>query len=131
MKLSKGTLKALQGLFPKTMAQRAKERKQSSWELSRGPFEAACAAAGLPKPKYEYQFHPERKWRFDILFRKVAVEIQGGLFCAGRHTRGAALLKEYEKLNEAQIMGYKVLLVSTKQMDSLEVLNLVKRALGK
>jgi hypothetical protein len=113
------------------------------WELNKVVFEAACLDAELPEPEYEYKFHPERKWRFDILFDNcflydhpapldaVAVEIQGGLFTGGRHVRGAALLAEYEKLNEAQIMGYKVLLVTPKQVDDLEVINLVKRALGK
>jgi len=86
---------------------------------------------------YEVCFHSTRKWRFDVLFPKsrrsdgppVAVEIQGGLFTGGRHVRGAALLSEYEKLNEAQIMGYRVLMVTPQQVDSGEVFNLVRRAL--
>jgi hypothetical protein len=57
------------------------------------------------------------------------MEIQGGLFVAGRHVRGAALLEEYTKLNEAQILGYVVLLVTPAQVESGEAFSLVKRAL--
>lgn len=37
------------------------------------------------------------------------MEVQGGIFTQGRHTRGAALLKEHEKLNHAAILGWRVL----------------------
>lgn len=38
----------------------------------------------------EHRFHPVRKWRFDAAFpvRKIAVEIDGGVFVQGRHMRG-------------------------------------------
>jgi hypothetical protein len=41
--------------------------------------------------EFEHRFHPVRRWRFDAAFpaRKVAVELDGGIFAAGRHTRGA------------------------------------------
>jgi hypothetical protein len=93
-------------------------------------FDAACKAHGLPVPVHEFEFHPTRKWRFDFLFDGwLAVELQGGLFTEGRHTQGAALLKEYEKLNAAQIMGYTMLLVTPEQVDSGEAFTIIKRAL--
>ena len=101
-------------------------------------FAAAAKAHGLPPPVFEFKFHAKRKWRFDVFFRNnkvargcrdVAVEIQGGLFAKGRHTQGAALVKEYEKINEAQLAGYVVLLVTPQQVDSGEVFSLVKLAL--
>jgi hypothetical protein len=114
--------------------------------VKRNPiFDAACKAHGLPLPEMEFKFALPRKWAFDYLFsvetnypkigRAVAMEVQGGLFpkkgqlLAGRHTRGKALLDEYEKLNEAQILGYKVLLVTWNQINSGEAFALVKRAL--
>ena len=91
---------------------------------------AACAAHGLPVPVFEYPFAEPRKWRFDVLIDFVALEIQGGLFVQGRHTQGAALAKEYEKLNEAGCLGYSVLLVTPEQVESGEAWALVQRALA-
>lgn len=93
-------------------------------------FDLLCASHGLPCPTHEYQFHPTRKWRIDYLFEDwLAVEKQGGLFVEGRHTQGAALLKEYEKLNELAIRGYHVLFVTPEQIASGEAFALIARAL--
>ncbi len=74
-------------------------------------FQNWCYRNGLPKPAAEYQFDMSRKWRFDFCWAEqmVALEVQGGLFSAGRHTRGAALLKEHEKLNRAAVLGYRLI----------------------
>ena len=68
-------------------------------------------SAGLPAARTEYRFHPGRKWRFDFAFTpyQVALEVQGGIFVHGRHTRGAAMLKEWEKINAAAVLGWRVL----------------------
>lgn len=100
-------------------------------QANRELFLASCKAWGLPEPLPEVQFHPDRRWRFDWLFNAwLAVEIQGGLFSQGRHVRGAALVREYEKINEAQIMGYTVLLVTPQQVKDGSAFALIKRALG-
>lgn len=83
-------------------------------------------------PEYEVQFAPPRKWRFDYCFQtqKLAIEVQGGLFVQGRHVRGAALLKEHEKLNEAAIRGYRIIYCQPKDFETGAVFELVKRALA-
>lgn len=75
-------------------------------------------SVGIPEPEFEYQFHPSRKWRFDLAWPhfKVALEAQGGIFSGGGHTRGAALLKEYEKLNEAARLGWRVIFVQPREV---------------
>lgn len=67
----------------------------------------------LPEPCFEYQFHPVRKWRFDLAWPqfKVAIEVQGGLWMQGRHVQPAALEKEYEKLNIAAALGWRPLYI--------------------
>jgi hypothetical protein len=78
---------------------------------------ALCKADGLPAPVFEYRFAPPRRWRFDVAWPgQVALEIQGGLFVQGRHSRGAALLKEHEKLNAAAALGYRVLFCTPKTL---------------
>ena len=62
----------------------------------------------------EYRFHPTRKWRFDFLWKPdVAIEIEGGIFTQGRHSRGAGMQKDMDKYNQAMMMMYKVLRFST------------------
>lgn len=59
----------------------------------------------------EYKFHPTRKWRFDFADpdNKVAVEIDGGVFSGGRHTRGSGFRADCEKINAAAVLGWRVL----------------------
>jgi very-short-patch-repair endonuclease len=61
--------------------------------------------------KQEYKFHPKRKWRFDFAdpANKIAVEIDGGVFAGGRHTRGMGFKRDCEKINAATVLGWRVL----------------------
>lgn len=64
----------------------------------------------LPTPEREYRFHASRRWRFDYAFvaQKAGVEIEGGAWSRGRHTRGRGFLGDMEKYNEAQKLGWRV-----------------------
>lgn len=77
-------------------------------------FALDCRIHGL-KPEREYRFHPKRRWRFDFAFpdTKLAVEVEGGTWANGRHTRGAGYEKDLEKYNAAVLMGWRVLRYST------------------
>ena len=90
-----------------------------------------CKAARLPVPVPEHRFAPPRRWRFDWawLDQKVALEVQGGLFTQGRHSRGAALMKEFEKLNTAAELGWRVLFVTPQQMQNGEAFTYIERVL--
>lgn len=61
----------------------------------------------------EYPFHPKRKWRFDFIIlpvkRKIALEIEGGIWTQGRHVRGNGFMKDAEKYNAASVLGWRVL----------------------
>ena len=75
----------------------------------------------------EYRFHPSRRWRFDFAHPGLllAIEVDGSVWVAGRHTRGAGFIKDCEKINEAQMMGWKVLRYTPQQM--CEILRDVER----
>lgn len=81
---------------------------------------------------FEYRFHPSRKWRLDIAFpaERVGIEVQGGIFIAGRHTRGAALLKEWEKLNTLACMNWRVLFVQPSELCMDKTIKVIKTALN-
>lgn len=65
---------------------------------------------GIESPIPEWRFHPVRRWRLDYFWpkHKVAVEINGGIWSRGRHTRGGGFLGDMTKLNYAQQMGIRV-----------------------
>jgi very-short-patch-repair endonuclease len=73
---------------------------------------------GLPAPEQEVRFHPKRKWRFDLAWSqaKVAVEIEGGIYTGGRHTRPKGYLSDMEKYNSAAILGWVVIRVVPRQL---------------
>lgn len=64
-----------------------------------------------PDAVAEFKFHDTRKWRADFAIpsAKILIEIEGGVFTGGRHTRGAGMIGDMEKYNAAAIMGYFVL----------------------
>lgn len=64
---------------------------------------------GLPF-KRQYRFHPERRWLFDFAWPKhmVAVEVEGGTWVGGRHTRPQGYASDCEKYNEATRLGWSV-----------------------
>jgi len=86
---------------------------------------------GLPEPVFEYQFC-ERKWRWDLAYpdHRLAIEVQGALFSGGRHTRGAALLKEYEKYNYAARLGWRILFVIPRDLCLMETVRLIHDSLS-
>lgn len=85
----------------------------------------------IPAPEREHRFHPTRMWRFDHAWpsHKLALEVQGGLFVHGRHSRGAALLGEHEKLNTAAILGWRVLFTTPRDVRNGQATLLVALAL--
>ena len=102
----------------------------------------------LPEPVPEYRFDPERKWRFDwswpevvisedagrdtrrFRYALVALEVQGGIWTHGRHVRPAAMLKEFEKLNRAATLGWRILFVTPDQLLTKATVDLVREALA-
>ena len=79
----------------------------------------------------EHRFHPKRKWRFDFALPAymIAVEIEGAVWVAGRHTRGSGYVKDLEKYNEAALMGWKVLRFTTEQACNGLALETIRRGI--
>jgi uncharacterized protein (UPF0128 family) len=87
-------------------------------------------AVGLPEPEKEYRFHDVRKWRFDLAWpdRKIALEVEGGAYISGRHTRGKGYEGDCEKYSMAAILGWCVVRATTGQVKSGLALRLVELA---
>jgi len=88
--------------------------------------------AGLPDPDREFRFAKEamgRQWRFDLCWHdvKLAVEVDGGAYSGGRHTRGAGFEGDAEKGNAAVELGWKVLHFTNKHIKSGYALETIER----
>lgn len=86
---------------------------------------------GIPEPSREYVFAKPRRWRFDFAWwrEKVAVEVEGGSWIAGRHTRGSTFEKDCEKYAEAGLAGWLVLRVTPHMIEDGRAIALIRRAL--
>mgnify|MGYP000920256544 CR=1 FL=1 len=85
-----------------------------------------------PELVREYRFHHLRKWRFDYYHEptKTGIELEGGLYSGGRHTRAAGYQGDIEKYNDAAMRGITVLRLGTGQVDHqhvAEIIEYVKR----
>ena len=81
---------------------------------------ALCRREGWPEPLAEVTPLVGRRFRCDLLWMSVApalaVEVNGGAFIGGRHSRGIGQVKDWEKLNLLQLAGIRVLQVTPKQV---------------
>ncbi len=102
--------------------------------MTTGPnalFFAMLEQNGLPLPEPEYRFAPPRRWRFDYAWpvQRLALEVEGGVWTKGRHTRGAGFLRDVEKYNAAAVDFWRVLRTTPDKLVSLKTVELLKLAL--
>lgn len=105
----------LKRLRRKAIAERHHNEFRRLWRLIPGPTLTE-----------ELKFHSERKWRFDFAHEptKTAIEIEGGVFSGGRHTRGKGFSDDCEKYNAADALGWRIQRL-TPDMIHFRTLNLI------
>lgn len=137
---------------------RLKKRRQAKERAAKElpPLvKAMCKVHELPVPVLEYPFAKDiwldgdphcdhqkkrfrcvkcgarlRQWRFDYLFEDwLAVEQCGGVWTRGHHSRGQDQLDDWEKWNEAAILGYSLLFFSPQQLENGSAFAVIKRCL--
>ena len=87
-------------------------------------------AVELPLPVAEHRFC-ERRWRFDWAWpaQKIALEVEGGIWTGGRHTRGEGFVKDMEKYNAAAALGWRVLRCTPSTLCKTDTIELLKTTL--
>ena len=105
-------------------------------------------AIGLPPPEQEYRFAAEhvgiqsgirarlkqaglKDWRFDFCWpdKMLAVEVEGGAFVGGRHTRGAGFTGDILKYHNAMALGWTVYRCDGVLVKNGQAVSLIERLL--
>lgn len=93
----------------------------------------AARVTGLCEIYKECKFCPDRKWRFDFAVYSyplcLGIEIEGGAWSRGRHTRGAGFIADMEKYNFAALLGCHVLRFTPQQVLDGTAIAFIKRVL--
>lgn len=89
-------------------------------------------ATKLPEPVREVRFIEHRRWRADFAWpdKLLIVEVEGGVWMNGRHTRGKGFEADCEKYNEAALAGWNVIRVTSTHIRTGEALDWIRRALS-
>ena len=95
------------------------------------PFSLWCHKIGLPAPVEEYRFDKVRRWRFDFAWPdyRVALEKNGGVWIAGRHSGGKGQIRDFEKFSEAAAQGWRIIHVTPQQLLSHQTIDWLRRSL--
>ena len=77
----------------------------------------------------EFKFHPDRKWQADFRIdgMPILVEVEGGVFSNGRHTRGEGYTKDCEKYSAAAVNGWLVIRGTTAQIKAGLVIQWIEK----
>lgn len=81
----------------------------------------------------EHRFHPTREWRFDyaIIAHMIAIEVEGGIFTGGRHTRGAGFKEDMAKYNAATCLGWRLIRVTPEELISSRTFEMIETLIKK
>lgn len=125
---------------PKAASAPAKPRKPKSNAPKKNAYsaimDAMAVVCNLPPFIYEHRFDERekpRRWKFDtaIIRYKIAIEIEGGVFTQGRHTRGAGAVDDMEKYNQATLQGWAILRFTPDQMQQVETYRIIERLVSR
>jgi len=92
-------------------------------------FAIKWRAIGGQVLQLEYRFDPLRRWRFDAAHpaSMVAIEVEGGLHCGGRHIQAAGYEADCQKYNAAALLGWTVFRLTAKSLKGWENLEAIRR----
>lgn len=71
-----------------------------------------------------------RKWRWDFVIGTLAIEIHGGIWVHGAHSRGSGQERDFEKQNEAVLAGYRTLAFSSAMVKDGSAIDVILRAIA-
>ncbi|MCU4495312.1 hypothetical protein KTI55_01825 [Acinetobacter ursingii] len=125
------TFKDAQRIQSKKIA-RSQVRQKFNKTVSEGEA-MLCQQLNLMNIEFtqEFRFNPDRRWKADFRIDgfPILVEVEDGVHCNGRHTRGEGYTADCEKYSVAAAMGWFVIRGTTKQVQSGLVLKWIEDAM--
>lgn len=99
---------------------------------ARDLFTLACWSHLKIGIQREYRFHKTRMWRFDYAIpeHRIAIEVEGGVWTRGRHTRPQGFIGDMDKYNTAATMGWRLLRVTPKELVTLKTFEMIRDAIA-
>jgi hypothetical protein len=87
-------------------------------------LDAQLRSVGFTQYEKQAGLVPGRRFRHDFYFPAIrtAVEVQGGIWTAGRHSRGAGMEADFEKCALARLQGVSTVFVSGRHVRSGQAL---------
>jgi very-short-patch-repair endonuclease len=83
-------------------------------------------------PEREYRFHPPSRYRFDFAFlaSMLAIEVEGGIWSKGAHSRPKGIIRDITKGNLAVLSGWRVLRYTPEMIKDGTAIREIQHALG-
>lgn len=113
---------------PGEVAPGAEGKKSDRARILEDKFLANWTALGGPILIREFRFDTARRWRFDFALPdlRIAFEIQGGLYAPQTgHRSLEGVQRDYEKINAAQLQGWKVFQLSSHALQDANYLQIL------
>ena len=85
------------------------------------------------RPRREYKFSShDYKVDFAFMRQRLAIEIEGGVWTNGRHTRGSGFIRDIEKYNALTLAGWRLLRYTPQMIadDPLKVIAEIEHVLA-
>ena len=123
----KTTNKSLHSQYNTLARKLANEKRAQEYDM----FRRKLAAFTGCEIKPEHSFYPGRRWRIDfaIVDLKIGIEIEGGVFSGGRHTRGAGFVADIEKYNAAATLGWVILRFTPQDLNKITTFETVQKTI--
>jgi very-short-patch-repair endonuclease len=94
-------------------------------------FAMHCAIYAIPVER-EFMFHATRKWRLDFAIpeKKIGIEIEGGTWNGGRHTRPKGYENDARKYNACSLLGWRLFRFTKDMVVTGEAIDSIREALA-
>ena len=96
-------------------------------------FAKQCGDFLVTEPRREFRFSNVRKYSFDFCWPDymIAVEIEGGVWSGGRHTRPKGFIEDMTKYNLATSLGWSVYRFHSKQVENMDAIIFIRGVIWK
>lgn len=109
--------------------QAQKESKARAAKSKKLLLDSLMGSMGIPMCVSEHKFHPTRNWRFDYAWpeKRIALEVEGGVFSGGRHTNPNGFMGDMEKYNECVLHGWRLIRTTPSLLLSTGTADLIRQ----